>query len=295
MTSAGAIGTPAFMPPEQARGRLDDVGPQSDLWSVGATMFTLLAGRLVHHAETVNELMLAAMTQQAPPVASVLPSLPPAVAQLIDRALLYDIRARWPNARTMQTALRAAYQTLERATSIGRPSLPFIADPKSFSGVYQAAPAVVRVPEPNVVSHVAMPPPSHVSLPAAYLGAPGATGHPVTMVGASQRKGSGAVPAIVGGLAGALVVGLGIWGLFALRSSSNGPTIATATATEAPTAVSSTTSPEAPAASASAEAPAASASADVEPAASASAAPASKPIPRRGKFLRNPRRNQLLR
>src|SRR6185312_7505302 len=66
LTSAGAIGTPAFMPPEQARGRWDDVGPRSDLWAVGATMFTLVSGRLVHHAETVNELMLAAMTKRAP-------------------------------------------------------------------------------------------------------------------------------------------------------------------------------------------------------------------------------------
>src|SRR5262245_32325664 len=79
LTSTGAIGTPAFMPPEQARGRWDDVGPHSDIWSVGATMYTLLAGQLVHNAETVNELMLAAMTKPAQPIASLVPGLSAAV------------------------------------------------------------------------------------------------------------------------------------------------------------------------------------------------------------------------
>jgi serine/threonine-protein kinase len=109
LTSAGAIGTPAFMPQEQARGRWDDVGPRSDLWAVGATMFTLVSGRLVHLADTVNELMLAAMTKPAPPLASVVPDVPRAVAAVVDKALAYEIDARWADARAMQAAVRAAY------------------------------------------------------------------------------------------------------------------------------------------------------------------------------------------
>ena len=55
-TQSGApMGTPGFMAPEQARGRWDLVGPQSDIWSVGATMFTLLSGAAVHDGETVAE------------------------------------------------------------------------------------------------------------------------------------------------------------------------------------------------------------------------------------------------
>src|SRR5689334_7572360 len=54
LTGAGAMGTPAFMSPEQARGRSAQVGPRSDIWAVGATMFTMVSGRLVHAAETVN-------------------------------------------------------------------------------------------------------------------------------------------------------------------------------------------------------------------------------------------------
>jgi eukaryotic-like serine/threonine-protein kinase len=40
-----AIGTPAFMSPEQSEGRLDDIGPASDIYSLGATLYVLLTGK----------------------------------------------------------------------------------------------------------------------------------------------------------------------------------------------------------------------------------------------------------
>ncbi len=112
LTSGGAIGTPAFMPPEQARGRWNDVGPRTDIWALGATMFTALTGHLVHEAETVNELLLAAMTKPAPPLASRLPGVPATLSAVVDRALAHEMDARWPDARTMQSMVRMAFQTL---------------------------------------------------------------------------------------------------------------------------------------------------------------------------------------
>ncbi|MEO5729671.1 MAG: protein kinase, partial [Byssovorax sp.] len=106
MANAGPMGTPAYMPPEQARGRWSEVDPRSDLWAVGATMFTLLTGRLVHDAETVNELLLAAMTKSAPKLASVMPDVAPGLAEIIDRALAYAQEDRWADAATMQAAVR---------------------------------------------------------------------------------------------------------------------------------------------------------------------------------------------
>ena len=74
--SGSTMGTPAYMAPEQARARWDEVDARTDLWAVGATMFKLLTGRVVHVADTVNEQLLAAMTQPAPRIGTVGASLP---------------------------------------------------------------------------------------------------------------------------------------------------------------------------------------------------------------------------
>jgi eukaryotic-like serine/threonine-protein kinase len=107
--TGSAMGTPAYMSPEQARGLWDGVDARSDLWAVGATMFTLLSGRLVHEGRTPNETLLGAMTQPAPSLASLVPSVGAAVAHLVDRALAYEKAKRWPSATRMQEAVRHAY------------------------------------------------------------------------------------------------------------------------------------------------------------------------------------------
>ena len=106
------MGTPAFMPPEQALGRIDDMGPHSDIWSVGATMFHLLTGAFVHEGETGNEQLVAAATRSASPIAVTKPDLPVAVAEIVDRALAFDPADRFPDMLSMQAAIREAYADL---------------------------------------------------------------------------------------------------------------------------------------------------------------------------------------
>jgi serine/threonine-protein kinase len=106
------LGTPAFMPPEQARGRWQDVDGQSDVWAIGATLYTLLSGRKVRDAETVNEELMLAMSTPPVPIASLVPGLPPAVAQVVDGALAFDKTQRWPSARAMQEAVCGAERAL---------------------------------------------------------------------------------------------------------------------------------------------------------------------------------------
>jgi serine/threonine protein kinase len=161
-----SMGTPHYMPPEQARGRWEEVDARSDLWAVGATMFELLSGRRVHDGGTVNEVLLAAMTTHAPPVASVAPTVAPAVGYLVDKALRYERERRWPDAASMQVAVRSAYydrhgapittapkitvpldvpnRTLLGADGTALPRLPTTARPVAHSGPL-AARALARL------------------------------------------------------------------------------------------------------------------------------------------------------
>jgi serine/threonine-protein kinase len=110
--SGSTMGTPAYMAPEQARARWDEVDARTDLWAVGATMFKLLSGRVVHVAETLNEQLLAAMTVPAPPIATLVPTAAIPLVEIVDKALAFDRENRWQDARQMQEAVRGAYRAI---------------------------------------------------------------------------------------------------------------------------------------------------------------------------------------
>jgi serine/threonine-protein kinase len=120
-TKTGAtMGTPAYMPPEQAQGLWREVDGRSDLWAVGATMFTLLTGRYVHDDATSQLQLLASMTKPAPPLASVMPEIPDRIAQVVDRALAFKSADRWADARE---AVGDAYHDRHGAAIRTAPSL----------------------------------------------------------------------------------------------------------------------------------------------------------------------------
>ena len=108
-TQTGMVmGTPAFMAPEHAMAKTDEIDAQTDVWAAGATMFTLATGQLVHEAENTQMLLVKAATQPARKVSSLMPSMPPVLGEVIDRALAFDKKSRWASAAAMQTALREA-------------------------------------------------------------------------------------------------------------------------------------------------------------------------------------------
>jgi serine/threonine protein kinase len=102
------LGTPAFMAPEQALGKRAEIDARADLWAVGATLFTLISGELVHEGASSRQLAASAETEPARSLAAVGPHLPPSVTELIDRALSFDKTSRWPSAVAMRDALDAA-------------------------------------------------------------------------------------------------------------------------------------------------------------------------------------------
>jgi len=117
-----ALGTPAYMAPEQAFGRGSELDATADVWAVGATMFELLSGQLVFDTDNNQELLLALASSPARPLRSVAPEVPAPVAQLIDRALSVDKHARWPSAVAMRGALRQAHAEVFGTPLVGGPS-----------------------------------------------------------------------------------------------------------------------------------------------------------------------------
>ncbi len=203
-TRTGALmGTPSYMPPEQARGLWDQVDGRTDVWAVGATMFTLLTGRAVHHTSTVNEALVAAITEHAPPISSVIPDLPPVVAEVVDRSLAYDKVDRYSDAAAMQLAVRAARAELE-------------------SGVSATGPTERPPPKPPSDKPPGVATSPQFKLPAGNLTtAQGITSAPATAAGGRRP----ALPVALG--IGALAIVAVTVVMFALRSS---PSVASAPA-----------------------------------------------------------------
>lgn len=112
------IGTPAFMPPEQARGQWEQVDERSDLWAMGATMFTLLTGQLVHGHLNPHEALIASVSKPAPSLDEVSPGAPRSLVTFMARALAFDRANRFQSAREMQHAVRALLTELSSSTSV---------------------------------------------------------------------------------------------------------------------------------------------------------------------------------
>ncbi|HKQ71940.1 MAG TPA: serine/threonine-protein kinase [Polyangiaceae bacterium] len=102
-----AIGTAPYMAPEQALGRVNDVDARSDLFSIGATMFRLIARRRIHEVKNDADLLVAMATMPAPPLSSVAPHASSPMCAIVDRALAFLPARRYSNARAMQSDVQA--------------------------------------------------------------------------------------------------------------------------------------------------------------------------------------------
>jgi len=98
------LGTPSFMAPEQA-GIIGEEDGRTDLFGVGAVLYTILLGKRLHRGRTHDESMFLAATQAVPKIDD--ETVPPDVAAIIDRALAFKRDDRWPDAAAMLEAIRS--------------------------------------------------------------------------------------------------------------------------------------------------------------------------------------------
>ena len=105
-----ALGTPAYMSPEQAMGLVDQLDGRADVFSVGAILHAVLTGHRINKGRTENEALVMAATTPVPSAARAASDLPVEIVALIDKALAWDRRSRFASAQAMQEAVRAALQ-----------------------------------------------------------------------------------------------------------------------------------------------------------------------------------------
>ncbi|MHC4600426.1 MAG: protein kinase domain-containing protein, partial [Planctomycetota bacterium] len=96
-----ALGTPAYMSPEQATGKTGEIGPLSDQYSLGAVFYELLAGRPPFLAETPLHLMAMVQTEDPPPLLRLRSDVPREVQTLCLKPLEKEPARRYTDMTAM--------------------------------------------------------------------------------------------------------------------------------------------------------------------------------------------------
>jgi serine/threonine-protein kinase len=96
-----ALGTPSYMSPEQARGDLEHLGPRSDVYSLGATLYCLLTGRPPLEGDDIGELLRRAQRGEFPPPRRLDPAIDKALEAVCLKAMATRPEDRYASPRLL--------------------------------------------------------------------------------------------------------------------------------------------------------------------------------------------------
>ncbi len=105
------LGTPSYMPPEQALGQVKKIGPAADVYSVGAMLYELLAGRSPYSRPGVQleaDVVVGLISiGPPPPLRRLAPDAPPELVAICEKAMARQTKNRYANMIELADELRA--------------------------------------------------------------------------------------------------------------------------------------------------------------------------------------------
>ncbi len=102
-----ALGTPAYMSPEQARGEVSALSPATDVWSAGCVLYEMLAGRRCFLGDTAAEVVGRILTGSPPPLRRLRPDMPPVLEAIVRASLARSPTDRYRDAGALGDDLGA--------------------------------------------------------------------------------------------------------------------------------------------------------------------------------------------
>jgi serine/threonine protein kinase len=103
--TGAAMGSPNYMPPEQAAGQPDQIGPHSDVYALGAILYELITGRPPFRAETALATMRQVMESDHVAPRRLSPAVPPDLETICLKCLEKNPARRYPLARALAEEL----------------------------------------------------------------------------------------------------------------------------------------------------------------------------------------------
>jgi eukaryotic-like serine/threonine-protein kinase len=138
LTSPGsALGTVAYMSPEQARG--EELDGRTDLFSLGATLYETTTGKQAFDGNTSAVIFESILNRNPPPANQLNPDLPPQFERILDRSLEKDRDLRYQSAAEMRAEMKILKRTLDSQRTAA-------AQPSPASGSTVAAPPAPAIP-----------------------------------------------------------------------------------------------------------------------------------------------------
>jgi serine/threonine-protein kinase len=99
-----ALGTPAYMPPEQVREPMG-VDHRADIWALGAILYEVITGQMAFVGNNVKEVLDRVLAEDPCPIPQLRPETPAALVGAVNRALTRERDQRWPTAAMFARAL----------------------------------------------------------------------------------------------------------------------------------------------------------------------------------------------